>query len=225
MIIFTLKQRLLLQNRTVTRFSKKIDHPRQILYPLKQNPANCCSRPRESRWTSLHPPVRISPSTFILCFVIDYLWLEDLISQNGKEQDYQRLVTERVSKEVCVNSEDTSHRNTSWIVTFISFIYAEYIFNQCIFIRNKFNIYSVPYSILSLLSLIRLTIWRVMKATRFHRQAPLAKRRSHGNLKNLIKYIHWFKIPYNPKRTIFFKWFWKSSRNRLFETIAIVPTK
>ena len=57
----------------------------------------------------IHPPVRFSPhgSPLLLVSVIDYPRLEDLISQGkvDREQfqsDYHRLVTERVSKEVCV---------------------------------------------------------------------------------------------------------------------------
>ena len=57
----------------------------------------------------IHPPVRFSPhgSPLLLVSVIDYQRLEDLISQ-GKvdrdqfQSDYHRLVTERVSKEVCI---------------------------------------------------------------------------------------------------------------------------
>ena len=62
----------------------------------------------------LHPPVRFSPhgSPLLLVSVIDYPRLEDLISQ-GKvdreefQSDYHRLVTEHVSKEVCVITAST----------------------------------------------------------------------------------------------------------------------
>jgi hypothetical protein len=120
----------------------------------------------------IHPPVRFSPhgSPLLLVSVIDYPRLEDLISQ-GKvdrehfQSDYHRLVTERVSKEVCtirasteevnllryvlrVNS--TRMRRSDWqsknlprdenspsIATFISSLYTEWINNDCQEIENK----------------------------------------------------------------------------------------
>ena len=114
----------------------------------------------------LHPPVRFSPhgSPLLLVSVIDYPRLEDLISQGkvDREQfqsDYHRLVTERVSKEVCVIRVSTDEEvnllryvlrvNSSrmrrsawqsmnlprgespWIPTFLAPIYAEMITNTC----------------------------------------------------------------------------------------------
>ena len=123
----------------------------------------------------LHPPVRFSPhgSPLLLVSVIDYPRLEDLISQGkvDREQfqsDYHRLVTERVSKEVCVITASTEEEvnllrsmlrvnstrmrrsawqsknlprveDTPWIATFISPIYAECILEHCSKHDENFN--------------------------------------------------------------------------------------
>ena len=121
----------------------------------------------------LHPPVRFSPhgSPLLLVSVIDYPRLEDLISQGkvDREQfqsDYHRLVTERVSKEVCVIRASTDEEvnllryylrvnstkmrrsawqsknlprgeDTPWICTFISPIYVHCTIDDCSNILEK----------------------------------------------------------------------------------------
>ena len=115
----------------------------------------------------IHPPVRFSPhgSPLLLVSVIDYPRLEDLISQGkaDREQfqsDYHRLVTERVSKEVCVIRASTDEElnflryylrvnstrmrrsawqsknlprgeDTPWIATFLSPLYTEAFSQKC----------------------------------------------------------------------------------------------
>jgi len=119
----------------------------------------------------IHPPVRYSPhgSPLLLVSVIDYQRLEELIGQ-GKvdreafQSDYHRLVTEGVSKEVCIirastmeelsllryilRVNSTKMRRSAWqsmklprgddhpwIPTFISPLYTEMID----FICNRFD--------------------------------------------------------------------------------------
>ena len=115
----------------------------------------------------IHPPVRFSPhgSPLLLVSVIDYTRLEDLISQGKVDREqfqsvYHRLVTERVSKEVCVIRASSDEEvdllryvlrvnstrmrrsawqsmnlprgeDTPWISTFISPIYADWIEKEC----------------------------------------------------------------------------------------------
>ena len=120
----------------------------------------------------IHPPVRFSPhgSPLLLVSVIDYPRLEELIEQ-GKvdresfQSDFHRLVTERVSKEVCIirastNEElnlfryvlrvnSTKMRRSAWqsmklprgndhpwIMTFISPLYKKIIGFECNFIKE-----------------------------------------------------------------------------------------
>ena len=120
----------------------------------------------------IHPPVRFSPhgSPLLLVSVIDYPRLEELIEQ-GKvdresfQSDFHRLVTERVTKEVCIirastNEElnlfryvlrvnSTKMRRSAWqsmklprgndhpwIMTFISPLYKKIIGFECNFIKE-----------------------------------------------------------------------------------------
>ena len=115
----------------------------------------------------LHPPVRFSPhgSPLLLVSVIDYSRLKELIIQ-GKvdwdefQSDYHRLITERVSKDVCVIRASTDAellvlryvlrvnstrmrrsawqsknlprgQDTPWICTFLTPLYSETITNTC----------------------------------------------------------------------------------------------
>ena len=115
----------------------------------------------------IHPPVRFSPhgSPLLLLSVIDYPRLEELIGQGNVDReafqaDFHRLVTERVSKEVCIirassNEELSLFRrvlrlnstkmrrsawqsknlprgeDTPWIATFITPLYEELIEMKC----------------------------------------------------------------------------------------------
>ena len=112
----------------------------------------------------IHPPVRFSPhgSPLLLVSVIDYPRLEELIGQGKVDReafqaDFHRLVTEGVSKEVCIIRTSTNEEinlfryvlrvnstkmrrsvwqsrnlprgeDTPWISTFISPLYVEFFF-------------------------------------------------------------------------------------------------
>ena len=114
----------------------------------------------------IHPPVRFSPHGCpLLVSVIDYPRLEELIEQGKVDReaflsDFHRLVTERVSKEVCIIRASTNEElnllryvfrvnstkmrrsvwqsrnlprgeDTPWICTFITPLYSEHVSNTC----------------------------------------------------------------------------------------------
>ena len=115
----------------------------------------------------IHPPVRFSPhgSPLLLVSVIDYPRLEELIAEGKVDREafqaeFHRIVTEGVSKEVCVIRASTSEEvnllryvlrvnstkmrrsawqsknlprgeDTPWIATFISPLYQQWLVNNC----------------------------------------------------------------------------------------------
>ena len=121
----------------------------------------------------IHPPVRFSPhgSPLLLVSVIDYPRLEELIGQGKVDReafqaDFHRLVTEGVSKEVCIirassNEEINLFRyvlrvnstkmrrsvwqsrnlprgeDTPWISTFISPLYVESMTRECLMLESR----------------------------------------------------------------------------------------
>ena len=120
----------------------------------------------------IHPPVRFSPhgSPLLLVSVIDCERLEELISQGKIDRDafqaeYHRLLTERVSKEVCVIRASTEEVNLlryvlrinsttmrrsawqsknlprgddhPWVATFITPLYKEIVELNCFHFEQK----------------------------------------------------------------------------------------